>query len=229
MCGRFILKGSWSEIYQMYNLIRPEDTKKNVPARYNIAPTQDVLYVAEQEGERRLMEGRWWLVPHWAKALQSQYPMFNARSEEAHKKPSFRDAFKYGRCLIPSDGYYEWTTNPTDKKKDPHLIHLPDFEPFAYAGLCAYNTKLDVYSCTILTAPAVDEIKHIHSRMPIILKPGVFDAWLDGSTRVDDARVLLEEHRDAELISYRVDRAVGNSRASGAHLIDPLAETGTLL
>ena len=226
MCGRFILKGSWAEIYDMFNLIQPEDVKRNVPARYNIAPTQDVLYVTEREGERHLAEGRWWLVPHWAKELQSQYPMFNARSEEAHNKPTFRDAYKTGRCLVPADGYYEWTTNKADKKKDPHLVHLPGFEPFAFAGLCAYNGALDVHSCTILTAPAVEEIKHIHNRMPVILKPGAFGDWLDARTSVEDARALLMQHRDCELISYRVDREVGNSKASGAQLIEPLEETG---
>ncbi|WP_119306873.1 SOS response-associated peptidase [Cohaesibacter haloalkalitolerans] len=221
MCGRFILKGSWADIHEMYNLIRPEDRQRNLPARYNIAPTNDILYVTEVNGERRLLEGRWWLVPHWARGLQSRYPMFNARSEEAHTKPAFRDAYKTGRCLIPADGYYEWTTSKADGKKDPHLLHLPDFEPFAFAGLSSYNPRLDLYSCTILTAPAVDEIRMIHSRMPIILKPSVFDSWVSASTSVDAARLLLEEHRDRELISYPVDRAVGNSSASGPDLIKP--------
>ncbi|SNY92002.1 Putative SOS response-associated peptidase YedK [Cohaesibacter sp. ES.047] len=228
MCGRFILKGSWAAIHQMYNLIHPEDTHRNVPPRYNIAPTQEILYVADVNGERRLLSGRWWLVPHWAKDLQNEYPMFNARSEEAHKKPAFREAFKYGRCLIPADGYYEWTKSPKDGKKDPHLLHLPDFEAFAFAGLSAFNETLGLFSCTILTAPAVKEIKHIHHRMPVILKPEVYDTWLDRSNGVDDARAVLNEHRDHELISYQVDRAVGNSRASGEKLIEPAEEPPSL-
>ncbi|WP_319411216.1 SOS response-associated peptidase [uncultured Cohaesibacter sp.] len=229
MCGRFILKGSWADIHEMYNLIRPEDRQRNMPARYNIAPTQDIHYVWEKNGERRLMEGRWWLVPHWAHELQSKYPMFNARSEEAHNKPAFRDAFRSGRCLIPADGYYEWTTSKADGKKDPHLIHLPDFEPFAFAGLAAYNARLDLYSCTILTAPAVDEIRSIHPRMPVILKSSAFDGWLDSALQPDEARGLLEEHRDRELISYPVDRAVGSSKASGAQLIEPADTRPTTL
>lgn len=228
MCGRFIFKVSWADIHQMYSLVRPEDIKRNVPARYNIAPTQDVLYVCDENGERRLREGRWWLVPHWAKELQSHYPMFNARSEEACQKPSFRDAFRQGRCLIPADGYYEWTTSKTDGKKDPHLIHLPDFEPFSFAGLSTYNKALDLFSCTILTAPAVDEIRHIHHRMPVILKNDAYQAWLDPQTGVEDAHALLEEHRDHELISYRVDRRVGNARASGEELIAPHEDMGSL-
>ena len=226
MCGRFILKGSWSEINQMYNLIRPEDINRNVPARFNIAPTQDVLFVTRKNGENRLLEGRWWLVPHWAKDIQNRYPMFNARSEEARSKPSFRDAFKRGRCLIPADGYYEWTTNQQDNKKDPHLLYLPEFEPFAFAGLFAYNEGLDLLSCTILTASAVETIRPLHPRMPIILKQDAFADWLDPQASLDQAQSLLSEHRDAELIHYRVDRAVGNSKASGEQLIDPiLAQT----
>ncbi|WP_114009731.1 SOS response-associated peptidase [Cohaesibacter intestini] len=222
MCGRFTLQKSWSEIHQMYNLVRPEDVNRNVPARFNIAPTQDILFVANLAHEHLLLEGRWWLVPHWAKEVQSRYPTFNARSEEVMNKPSFRDAFKRGRCLIPADGYYEWTTNPQDKKKDPHLLHLPDFEPFSFAGLFALNERLDLLSCTILTAPAVPEIKSIHPRMPVILKQEAYEAWLDPFRSVEEAQATLSEHRDSELIHYRVDRAVGNSKAEGEQLIEPV-------
>lgn len=222
MCGRFTLHKSWSEIHQMYNLVRPEDAQRNVPARFNIAPTQDVLFVANLAHEHRLLEGRWWLVPHWAKEVQSRYPTFNARSEEVMNKPSFRDAFKRGRCLIPADGYYEWTTNQQDKKKDPHLLHLPDFEPFSFAGLFALNERLDLLSCTILTAPAVPEIKAIHPRMPVILKEEAYEAWLDPFQSVENAQAVLSHHRDSELIHYRVDRAVGNSKADGPQLIEPV-------
>lgn len=223
MCGRFTLQVTWADIHEMLNLIRPEDVGRNVPSRYNIAPTQAVLYVSERDGERRLNQGRWWLVPHWAKELTSKWPMFNARSEDAHKKPAFRDAYKWGRCLIPADGYYEWTKNDDDGKKDPHLIHLPDFQPFAFAGLSTYNEALDIHSCTILTAAAVPEIEHLHKRMPIILNQNTFANWLRIDTSVDDARALLSDHRDNELISYRVDRGVNSSRASGAKLIEPMS------
>ena len=228
MCGRYILKKSWSEIYALFNLTRSEDMGRNVPARYNIAPTQDVLYITEATGERRVIEGRWWLVPHWAKEIQSQYPMFNARSEEAHAKPSFRDAFRYGRCLIPADGYYEWTTNHQNKKKAPHFLQLPGGEPFAFAGLCSYNAKLDIHSCTILTAPAVKETSHIHHRSPVILQPSLFDVWLSAQTKVPEARAMLSYHRNGELISHRVDRGVGSVRASGPKLLEPIAEMGSL-
>ncbi|MEP2977943.1 MAG: SOS response-associated peptidase [Lentilitoribacter sp.] len=220
MCGRFTLQYSWAEMWEMYNLILPEDKSRNVPARHNIAPTQDVLYITEKEGERKLNEGQWWLVPHWAKANDKKYPTFNARSEDAHKKPSFREPFKWGRCLIPADGYFEWTKNVDDGQKDPHYIYLPGHKPFSFAGLSAYNKTLDMHSCTILTSAACDEIKHLHLRQPIILEESVYDAWLNTDTSVDDARALLDQNLDHQLVSHRVNREVGNSRAKGAHLIE---------
>lgn len=209
---------SWAEIHALYSI--HDDTRKNTPARYNIAPTQNVFYCAQKEGLRRIEEGQWWLVPHWAEANDKKYPTFNARSEYGHKKPSFRDAYKWGRCLIPADGYYEWTKNEEDGKKDPHHIHLPEFEHFSFAGLASHNQALDMHSCTILTAAAVPEIKHLHHRMPIILKSSAYKQWLDAETSVEDAVVLLGQHRDAELVSHRVGRAVGNISAKGAALIE---------
>ena len=220
MCGRFILQGSWRDMHDMYNLIRPEDQGRNVPARHNIAPTQDILFVAEVEGERRLMEGRWWLVPFWAKEMP-KWALFNARSEDAYKKPAFRDAFKHKRCLIPADGFYEWT-KAEDGGKDPHLIHLPDCKPFAFAGLWAHNDNLDITSCTILTAPAAKAIRHLHDRMPIILDEQAFKDWLDHETSADQARDLLSQHHGEDLVSYRVSRAVNSSKASGPELIEPV-------
>jgi putative SOS response-associated peptidase YedK len=109
---------------------------------------------------------------------------------------------------------------PADK--DPNYILLPDHEPFAFAGLWAHNSNLDVTSCTILTAPAAKEIRHIHDRMPIILEYSSFTDWLSPGTEVDDARELLLENRGHELVSYRVSRSVNSSKSEGAALIDPI-------
>lgn len=213
---------TWAEIHALYSINDDPSTRKNTPARYNIAPTQDVFYCTQKDGEREIREGQWWLVPHWAKANDKKYPTFNARSEDAHKKPSFRDAYKWGRCLIPADGYYEWTKNEDDGKKDPHYIYLPEHEKFSFAGLSSYNQNLDLNSCTILTAAAVPEIKHLHHRMPIILNESAWDQWLRSETSVEDAVKLLKEHRDKELVSHRVDREVGSSKAKGAQLVEAI-------
>lgn len=221
MCGRFTLHHSWAEVHAAMSIIPAADAGRNTAARYNITPTQDVLFVAQgKDGENVVMEGRWWLVPVWAKEMP-KYPLFNARSETAHEKSSFKASFAKKRCLIPADGFYEWT-KAEDGGKDPHYIHLPDHQPFAFAGLWAHNRQLDVTSCTILTAKPDPAIADIHDRMPIILQDGAQDEWLDPDTPVDDARDLLTHHRGGELVHYRVGREVNSNRAQGSGLIEPL-------
>lgn len=222
MCGRYSHYHTWAEIHHLYSLTIEADKFRNVPARYNIAPTQDVLFIASQDGQNHLREGRWWLVPFWAKELP-KYPMFNARSEDAHQKPAFREAYKSKRCLIPASAYYEWT-KADDGGKDPHHIYLPENEPFAFAGLWATNDNLDVTSCTILTAAADEKIRHLHNRMPIILCEADYDTWLDPETSVDEARALFENNRGSELTSYPVSRAVNSSKAKGPELIEPISK-----
>ncbi len=222
MCGRFTQTRPWREMVKLYRL-NDKWFSRNTAARYNIAPTQDVPFVhLDKGGNWTVSDGRWWLVPHWAKELQSKYPMFNARSEDAEKKPAFRDAYKAHRCLIPADGWYEWTKGE-DGGKDPWFIHLPDTEPFSFAGLWAHNTTLDVTSCTILTAAAVAPIDQVHNRMPIVLERAAYDQWLDPSTAVEDAKALLGQNKGAEFKFYRVGRAVNSSRTGNdPNLIEPL-------
>lgn len=214
MCGRFTRYHTWAEIWAMYRL---SDTEKgrNTDARYNIAPTQDVLFVtAGKDGEQQVREGRWWLVPAWAKEMP-KYALFNARSEDAAEKPSFRDSFKSKRCLIPADGFYEWTKNAEDGGKDPWHIFLHQHRPFSFAGLWAYNAALDITSCTILTATAAEPMKDLHDRQPIILAPDAYDAWLDPATSIPDAKTLLKNDLDGDLEFYRVSRAVNATRGAG--------------
>jgi putative SOS response-associated peptidase YedK len=220
MCGRFTLQITPEELQFLLDLESPEDKGRNFPPRYNIAPTQEILFATERDGQRKLVEGRWWLVPFWAKEVP-KWSAFNARSEDAYTKPAFRDAFNSKRCLIPADGYFEWT-KAEDGGKDPHYILFPDNEPFAFAGLWAHNSQLDITSCTTLTGPAAKEIRHIHNRMPIILNEECFEDWLNPGTDIDEARDLLLDNRGHDLVSYRVSRSVNSSKAEGAQLIDPI-------
>lgn len=224
MCGRYTLVKPWREIHALYRL-NDKDAERNTAARYNIAPTQDVPFVhMDKDGNQAVADGRWWLVPHWAKELQSKYPMFNARSENAEKKPSFRDAYKSRRCLVPADGWYEWTKGE-DGGRDPWHIHLPDMTPFSFAGLWAYNTTLEVTSCTILTAAAVAPIDRVHNRMPIVLESSEYDAWLNPETPVADAKALLDNNLGSRFEFYRVGRDVNSSRTGNdPSLIEPLPQ-----
>jgi putative SOS response-associated peptidase YedK len=221
MCGRFIIDYSWAEIRDAMSIIPAAAASRNDPPRYNVAPTQDVGFLYNNGGEISVQDGRWWLIPFWAKEIP-KYPLFNARSETAHEKSSFREAFKSKRCLIPASGYYEWT-KAQDKGKDPHVIHLPEKTPFMFAGLWAHNTNLDITSFTILTAAAHPAIEHLHHRMPIILHEDKWADWMASETPVDDARELLRHNRGGELVSYRVGREVNSSRASGEKLVEAIS------
>lgn len=220
MCGRFTQIMPWREIVELYGL-SAGDRGRNTAPRYNVAPTQDVPFVTlDKDGARRVRDGRWWLVPAWAKEIP-KYTLFNARSEDAAEKPAFRDSFKSKRCLIPADGFYEWT-KADDGGKDPWFIHLPERKVFSFAGLWAYNPALDVTSCTILTAAAQEPMKSVHNRQPIILSPDAYAAWLDPSTSVADAKGLLSNNLDGDLEMYRVSRDVNSSSFQGSSAIDPV-------
>jgi putative SOS response-associated peptidase YedK len=150
--------------------------------------------------------------------------MFNARCETVDTSAAFSDSFRSKRCLIPADGFYEWTKSPSHGGKDPWHIHLPDHRPFSFAGLWAHNKKLGVTSCTIITAPAVDPVSQIHDRMPIILDEGAYDAWLDpGKSSPVEAKVLLAQNLNGTLEFYRVGRQVNSSKYEGADCVEPIS------
>jgi putative SOS response-associated peptidase YedK len=212
MCGRFTQMLPWRELVAPYRLT---DTIKsrNTEARFNVAPTQTVPFVhVDDEGNQTVDDGRWWLVPHWAKDMPKA-AMFNARIETVDSSPAFRDAFKARRCLIPADGFYEWT-KADDGGKDPWLIQMPGGAPYAFAGLWAQNNRMEapVTSCTIITAPAAPPISQIHDRMPIILAPDVFDAWLNPATPVENLKGILAHHLDGQMQMHRVSRDINSSK-----------------
>lgn len=224
MCGRFTNEMTWAELHALYKLsdeLFP--VRSNMQPRYNIAPTQDVDFVhLDKAGNMEMNRGRWWLVPFFAKEIPKN-AMFNARIEGVDTSGAFREGFKSRRCLIPADGYFEWTTNEEDGKKDPWLLQLPDGEGFSFAGIWAHNDNLGVTSCTIITAPAVEHIAHIHGRMPIILEPHSYERWLSGEDQGDQAKaLLLGAQIDDRLEFHRVGREVNNTRYEGTDTKKPL-------
>lgn len=210
------------EIHRLYRLTLDQEKQRNDAPQYNIAPTEDVLFVtAGPDGSHRLNEGRWWLVPWWAKEMPKA-AMFNARSETADTSAAFKDAWRSKRCLVPADGFYEWTKSPEDGGKDPWHIFLPEHRPFSFAGLWARNDRLDVTSCTILTMPARAPMTEFHDRQPLILNPAVYDRWLDPDTPQDELKPLLSQNLDGDLHFRRVGRQVNNARTKDAVCIEPV-------
>lgn len=227
MCGRFTNEMTWAQLHALYKLSDEMfPVKSNLQPRHNIAPTQDVMFAhLDKAGNIELDHGRWWLVPFFAKELPKA-AMFNARIETIDTSGAFREGFKSRRCLIPADGYFEWTKNEEDGGKDPWLLQLPEGKPFSFAGIWAHNDNLGVTSCTIITAPAVPEIEHIHGRMPIILAPEAYSTWLNTEIQGTDAKaLLLDAQIDSQLEFHRVGREVNSSRYEGTDTKKPLINT----
>ncbi len=178
MCGRFLLTAVGKDLARRFGL--PEEPE--LKPRSNIAPTQMVAVIRAEPDtlERRLDMLKWGLIPFWAKDSSIGSRMINARSETVAEKPSFRAAFKRRRCIIPADGFYEWTKE--GRKKQPYLISMADGNPFAMAGLWEHREGTEgnvIESCTILTTGANEAVRELHDRIPVILQPDDYDAWLD--------------------------------------------------
>lgn len=223
MCGRFVGFRSLHELKKNF----PIDTAAcKVTENYNVAPSQEILALIKYEKENRLEKLHWGLVPFWAKDISIGARMINARAETIASKPSFRNAFKKRRCLIPADGFYEWK-GPKGQKQ-PMFITLPESKPFAFAGLWeAWHPKDDpdmIYkSCAIITTAASDSVREIHHRMPAILKPDMYESWLDPlKQNVDELKTILQTGIVTKLVSHAVSKNVNSVKNNKSSNIIPL-------
>lgn len=226
MCGRYLLYTSTDTLARAFGL-DPAD-RPNLEPRYNVAPTQDVPIVRAEAGRRRLDRARWGLVPSWAKDAGIGAKLINARSETVAEKPAFRRAFAARRCLVPADGFYEWTTE--GKAKQPWLIAPLTEGPIAFAGLFEdwrAPAGETIRSCTILTTDANADIAHLHHRMPVILPPDAYDRWLTAPAAA--AHGLLMPAPAGSLTARRVDPRVNAVRNDDAGLIAPAPTQASLL
>ena len=217
MCGRFTLRTPASVLVRQFAV----DAGLQLPLRYNIAPTQQVPVVRAVDGARQLAMTKWGLIPSWADDPKIGYSLINARSETAATKPSFRAAIKSRRCLIPADGFFEWKKD--GKKKLPIYFRRQDDQPFAFAGLWERWSKgaEPVESCTILTTSANELVRPFHDRMPVILSPNDYNAWLDPQTTdATNLTYLFVPFPIEELTAYPVNSVVNNARHEGADCIE---------
>ncbi len=223
MCGRFVGFRSLDELKGFFPI---DKAACEAISNYNVAPSQEILSIVKYEGENWLVKFHWGLVPFWAKDISIGNRMINARSESIAEKPSFRNAFKKRRCLILADGFYEWQGEKG--RKQPMFITSPDHKPFAFAGLWeTWNKKDDqgaIYkSCTIITTQASESIRDIHHRMPVILKPQVYEPWIDpGNQDVVELGKMLKKEIVTELVSYPVSKQVNSTRNNDSSCIEPI-------
>jgi putative SOS response-associated peptidase YedK len=222
MCGRFTL-------FEPDKVLSREFGVSGAPPlspRYNIAPSQSVAAVRPvPEGSgRELALLRWGLIPSWSKDPAIGNRLINARAETAREKPSFRNAFKRRRCLIPANGFYEWQR--LERGKRPYFVRMRDERVFAFAGLWDRWESPDegaVETCTILTTSANAVLAPIHDRMPVILPPGEYDRWLDPSLKDPDSLTpLLVPFPPEKMLAYPVSPRVNAPSADDKGCIAPL-------
>ena len=228
MCGRYASSRRDAELVEAFEV--DDVVGEQLPASYNVAPTQPVRAVLERAPReepdaapsRQLRTLRWGLVPAWAKDPSIGSRMINARVETITEKPAFRRAASRRRLLVPADGYYEWEKREGQKAKVPHFLHAAGGEPLAFAGL--YELWPDparaeddpdrwLWTLTILTTQASDALGRIHDRTPVVIPPDMRGDWLDPAlTDLDLVRQVLDAVPEPHLETHEVSTAVNSVR-----------------
>ena len=246
MCGRYASSRRPEDLVEEFEVIENR-VPEPLPPDYNVAPTKEVYAVLERppsardgvEGEppqRQLRVVRWGLVPSWAKDPSIGNRMINARMETVAEKPAYRRALAARRCLLPADGYFEWyptgeLTAAGKPRKQPFFICPKDGGALAMAGLYEIwrdPTKAEDaedrfrWTCTVITTDAEDDLGKIHDRMPLMVEPERWQAWLDPRTDQDTVLDLLVPAAPGRLEAYPVSTMVNAVRNNGPELIEPL-------
>jgi len=225
MCGRFAFWASRKRLKEEFELPYPEEALPELPARYNIAPGAEIAAVRQlPERPRELALLRWGLIPSWASEEKSGYRMINARAESVAQKPAFKNAFRYRRCLIPANGFYEW--QKTGGRKQPWFITLKDKDLFAFAGLWERWKNPDtgdvIESCTIITTDSNDLVRKLHDRMPVIFEPSAYGPWLSKETRPEALAALLRPLPSEKMKAWPVSPLVNNPANNLPECIKPV-------
>ena len=226
MCGRYVIISTPEAIRALFGYRE----QPNFPPRYNVAPTQPIPIVRLDEGKRSFALMRWGLLPSWVKDPKTFPLLINARGESVLEKPAFRNAMRRRRCLIPTDGFYEWQAGQAGGPKRPYFVRgKRDAEggapPLAFAGL--YETwtgpngeELD--TAAIVTTAANRTLTAIHDRMPVFVPKDAFDLWLDcANVEADVAAALIRPAADDVLEAYEISTAVNRVANDSETLLQP--------
>jgi putative SOS response-associated peptidase YedK len=224
MCGRYRRTSSEEEIARQYHI--PIPPQLDLPISYNIAPTQDVLTIRfNPETRQRTLDAlRWGLIPNWAKDPKIAYKTINARAETVDTAPSYRQAFKKRRCLIPVDTFFEW------KKvlggKIPHAIGMKDESVFVFAGLWEGwkppGSEEWLHTCTIITGEPNELVRQIHTRMPVILPEEHHDSWLSGEA----GKEILVPFPADRMKAWPISPRVNSPRNNDPGILEPVGACG---
>lgn len=223
MCGRFIR----TTPIERYSALFTAPGSVNLKPSYNIAPSSKILLARNNaKGGRELVALKWGLVPSWSKEPKTEYSTINARAETVDEKPTFRSAFRSRRCLIASDGFIEWQKHP-DGTKQPIFIGLADGKPFAFAGLWEQWEREGqvLESCAIIVTQSNELMKPIHDRMPVILSPDYYDAWMNPSElNFAHLKSLLAPFPSDRMRAYPISNQINSPRNDHRGLIEPMPD-----
>jgi putative SOS response-associated peptidase YedK len=219
MCGRFFLK----ESIEMDEEFGVEERTIELYSNFNVAPMQTTpIIVRNSPNHYELM--RWGLVPFWAKDPAIGNRMINARSETIAEKPSFRNALKSRRCIVPASGFFEWKGE--GKEKVPYLIHPTREKYFGFAGLYETwknpETGEELKTYTIITTASTGKMKTLHERIPVMLDDQGRDQWLDKEAEIEKVLDLLHPAPDTTYDMYEISTAVNNPRNNAEELLEPV-------
>ncbi|WP_375412509.1 SOS response-associated peptidase [uncultured Bradyrhizobium sp.] len=220
MCGRFVITSAPEALRRLFGYI----DQPNFPPRYNVAPTQPVPVVINKQGDRHFHLMRWGLIPAWVKDPRGFALLINARAETVADKPAFKNAIRRRRCLIPADGYYEWSQS--DARKRAYFIHARDDRPFGFAAIAETwigpdGEELD--TAAIITAAAGADLGVLHPRVPVTIAPDNFERWLDCSNDdVERALPLLTAPAAGEFAWHEVSSRVNSVANDDGQLVLPL-------
>jgi putative SOS response-associated peptidase YedK len=230
MCGRYYRRSDKQKIAEAFRTGVP--TTFEILPSYNAAPQslQPIVCINPKTLERELIQMRWGLVPYWAKDPKIGYSTIHAKAETLATSPTFREALKRRRCLIPMDGFFEWdTVGP--KSKEPYAIALNTGSIFALAGV--WETWSDkaagrtLYTFTVITTDPNELIETFHHRMPVIVAPEDYERWMAPAEPSHLPVDLLRPYPSEKLTAWRVSAAVGNVRNDHPGLIAPFEEPHT--
>jgi len=221
MCGRYNLITDAEALIDFFEIEQTLFDVSELQPRYNIAPSQDVPIIRDTGNGRELALVRWGLVPHWSREEKPKYSTINARAETVAEKPTYREAFKRKRCLIPATGFYEWRRE--GDQKTPHHIRLPEGGLFAFAGLWDHWDKegASFDSCSIIVTGANETMQPIHDRMPVILNQIQYNTWLaaDHFNRAQLESMLVPY--TGEMKAFPVSRLVNSPKNDDPRCIEP--------
>lgn len=230
MCGRYALHGPKTR--KQGDKLAFRGAVIDYAPHFNIPPMQDLpVYCIDGERGPQLTLKRWGFVPAWAKAPTKGAPLNNARAETVSEKPTFREAYRRRRCLVPMNGFYEWQRSGPEKT--PYYFRMQDDELFAVAGLYEFlpgdAATPPMTTFTVLTTVANALMAPIHDRMPVIVSPDLYDAWLDPrNTGARGLDALLQPYDPAAMCMHRVSPRVNSVRNDDAALMEEAAASAIL-